>query len=37
MSVELGWALLVSVAASAAAVTYVGIEMMRDSRRVRSR
>lgn len=37
MSVELGWALLVSVAASASAATYVLIEMMRDSRRVRTR
>jgi hypothetical protein len=37
MSVELGWALLVSVAASAAAAAYVVIEMMRDSRRVRAR
>lgn len=34
---ELGWALLVSVAASAAAAGYVVIEMMRDSRRVRAR
>jgi hypothetical protein len=37
MSVELGWALLVSVAASASAAGYVVIEMMRDSRRVRAR
>jgi len=37
MSVELGWALLVSVAATAVATGYVVIEMMRDSRRVRSR
>jgi hypothetical protein len=37
MSVELGWALLVSVAATAAAAAYVVIEMMRDSRRVRAR
>ncbi|MBZ0236304.1 MAG: hypothetical protein K8M05_28510 [Deltaproteobacteria bacterium] len=37
MSVELGWALLVSFAASAAAATYVLIELLRDSRRVRAR
>lgn len=37
MSVELGWALLVSFAASAAAATYVFIELLRDSRRVRAR
>jgi hypothetical protein len=37
MSVELGWALLVSFAASAAGATYVFIELMRDSRRVRAR
>lgn len=37
MSVELGWALLVSFAASASAAAYVFIELMRDSRRVRAR
>ncbi len=37
MGVELGWALLVSFAASAAAATYVFIELLRDSRRVRAR
>jgi hypothetical protein len=37
LGVELGWALLVSFAASAAAATYVFIELLRDSRRVRAR
>ncbi len=37
MSVELGWALLVSFAASAAAAAYVIVELLRDSRRVRAR
>lgn len=37
MGVELGWALLVSIAASAVAVAYVVVELLRDSRRVRAR
>jgi hypothetical protein len=37
MGVELGWALLVSFAASASAAGYVFVELMRDSRRVRAR
>ncbi|MBK9037376.1 MAG: hypothetical protein IPL61_40065 [Myxococcales bacterium] len=37
MSVELGWAILVSSVATAAAAVYVAIELSRDSRRVRSR
>jgi hypothetical protein len=37
MSVELGWAVLVSVAATAVAGGYVFVELARDSRRVRAR
>lgn len=37
MNVELGWAILVSAAATAIAGAYVFIELSRDSRRVRSR
>ncbi len=37
MGVELGWALLVSLAASASAAAYVFVELLRDSRRVRAR
>ncbi len=37
MEVELGWALLVSLMASAGSITYVLFELTRDGRRVRSR
>ncbi len=37
MGVELGWALLVTIAAAAGALGYVLVELLRDSRRVRSR
>ena len=37
MGVELGWALLVSIAATAGAAGYVIVELLRDSRRVRAR
>ncbi len=37
MEVELGWALLVSLLASAGSIAYVAIELMRDGRRVRAR
>jgi hypothetical protein len=37
MEVELGWALVVSLLASAGSIGYVTIELMRDGRRVRAR
>lgn len=37
MEVELGWALLVSLLATAGSITYVLFELTRDARRVRSR
>jgi hypothetical protein len=37
MEVELGWALLVSLMASAGSIAYVTIELLRDGRRVRAR
>ena len=37
MEVELGWALLVSLLAIAGSIVYVAFELVRDSRRVRSR
>ena len=37
MEVELGWAVLVSLMASAGSITYIVFELSRDGRRVRSR
>ena len=37
MEVELGWALLVALLASAGSIAYVAFELTRDARRVRSR
>lgn len=37
MEVELGWAVLVSLMASAGSITYIVFELTRDGRRVRSR
>lgn len=37
MDVELGWAVVVSLLASAGSITYIAFELTRDGRRVRSR